>query len=141
MRNEASLARAPQCSNKVVTATAAIPALFCPHPNLSGEINRNIVEAEMQGGVSLERLPRGTRLEVKTRHNVYTIICESHSELICGHPQFCPQPVRVRIQGSTWGGSMLWARFIGRGMHLEFIIPDLGRVTTSPVQEIRELAA
>ena len=58
--------------------------------------------------------------------------------LISGHPVFCPQPTRVYIHGSTWGGSMLKESFIGRGMHLEFGHPDGLAVTTSAIQEIRE---
>ena len=50
-----------------------------------------------------------------------------------------PQPVQVIIAGSTWGGSMLKMRFIGRGMHLEFHHPAYSTaIITSPIQEIRE---
>ncbi len=58
--------------------------------------------------------------------------------MLSGHPQFCPQPVLVRIQGSTWGGSMLKAEFIGRGMRLEFRHPSFQTVVTSRIVEIRE---
>jgi hypothetical protein len=41
---------------------------------------------------------------------------------------------------TTWGGSMLKRRFVGRGMHLEFRHPDYSTPTiTSPIQEIQEL--
>ena len=120
----------------------AISGLFEPHPNLSPEVNRNIVDSELQGGVCLRRLPLGTRLEVKTKHNVYKIHLDGDDEAVIeGHPQFCPKPVRAKIHGSTWGGSMIWTQFIGRGMHLEFVIPALGTITTSAILEIRELAA
>ena len=119
----------------------AISGLFEPHPNLSPAINRNIVEAELAGGVCLRRLRLGTRLEVRTKHNVYTIHWDSDEDAeIQGHPTFCPEPVRARIHGSTWGGSMIWSHFIGRGMHLEFVIPEVGRITTSAIVEIRELS-
>jgi hypothetical protein len=43
----------------------------------------------------------------------------------------------VTIAGSTWGGSMLKVRFIGRGMHLEFHHPAYSTpIVTSPIQEI-----
>ena len=59
--------------------------------------------------------------------------------LISGHPQYCPEPVQVAISGSTWGGSMLKQRFIGRGMHLEFCHPEYRTpIVTSKIQEIRE---
>jgi hypothetical protein len=59
--------------------------------------------------------------------------------MISGHPLYCPQPVPVTITGSTWGGSMLKVRYIGRGMHLEFHHPEYHMpIVTSPIQEIRE---
>jgi hypothetical protein len=57
--------------------------------------------------------------------------------LICGHPQYCPDLVPVRIEGSTWGGSMLKMRFIGRGMHLEFWHPTYRTIRTSRIVDIR----
>jgi hypothetical protein len=45
--------------------------------------------------------------------------------------------VEVHIQGSTWGGSMLKERFVGRGMHLEFVHPVHRTITTSRVLDIR----
>ena len=45
----------------------------------------------------------------------------------------------MTIAGSTWGGSMLKVRFIGRGMHLEFRHPGYPTpIVTSIIQEIRE---
>jgi len=45
----------------------------------------------------------------------------------------------VAIAGSTWGGTMLKQRYIGRGMHLEFCHPDYRTpIVTSRIQEIRE---
>jgi hypothetical protein len=62
--------------------------------------------------------------------------------MISGHPQFCPLPVQVTIAGSTWGGSMLKMRFIGRGMQMEFHHPAYNTpIVTSPIQEIREPSA
>jgi hypothetical protein len=52
---------------------------------------------------------------------------------------YCPQPLLVTIAGSTWGGSMIKVRFIGRGMHLEFRHPGyLTPIVTSIIREIRE---
>jgi len=48
--------------------------------------------------------------------------------------------LKITIHGSTWGGSMLKRRFIGRGMQLEFRHPDYSTpIVTSPIQEIQEL--
>jgi hypothetical protein len=114
--------------------------MFTPHPSLSDEVNRNIVQSEIEGGVFLEGLPPDTVLQIRTQHHFYTVLFLGEgSVLISGHPQYCPQPVQVTIAGSTWGGSMLKMRFIGRGMHLEFHHPAYSTaIITSPIQEIRE---
>jgi hypothetical protein len=114
--------------------------MFAPHPNLSDEVNRNIVQSEIEGGVFLEGLPPDTVLHIRTQHHFYTaLILGEGAALISGHPQYCPHPVQVTIAGSTWGGSMLKVRFIGRGMQMEFHHPAYSMpIVTSPVQEIRE---
>ena len=98
--------------------------LFRPHPNLGDEVNRNIVQSEIEGGVFLGDLPPSTVLQIHTQHHCYTML---------------PEPILVVIAGSTWGGSMLKRRFVGRGMHLEFHHPEYRTpIVTSPIQEIRE---
>jgi hypothetical protein len=115
-----------------------VPELFMPHPNLSGDLNRNIAQSEIEGGVYLDDLSDGTVLEVQTQNHGYTIITRRQGkELIWGHPRYCPHPMAVRIAGSTWGGSMLKVRFIGRGMHLEFTHPTYRSITTSRIVDIR----
>ena len=121
------------------TVEEAVPNLFEPHPNFSDEINRNIIQSEIEGGVYLRDLLPGTVLEVQTRNRVYTIVSESDGEAwISGHPVYCPDPVLVNIHGSTWGGSMIKERFIGRGLHLEFGHPDLWVITTSRIVDVQE---
>ena len=94
-----------------------VPKLFMPHPNLSDEVNRNIVQSEIEGGVYLDNLSDGEVLEVETKNRWYIIVVGSRGkDLIWGHPKYCPEPVAVRIEGSTWGGSMLKVRFVRRGM-------------------------
>ena len=116
-----------------------VPALFAPHPHLSDRINHNIVQSEIEGGVHLRDLPPGAVLEIETQD--WTCIleyCGGYEAWVSGHPRFCPEPVRVYIAGSTWGGSMLKQYYIGRGMHLEFLHPAYQRILTSLVIEIRE---
>jgi hypothetical protein len=110
---------------------------------LGDEVNRHIVQSEVEGGVFLEDLSPSTVLQIETRHHCYTTVALGGSQvLICGHPKYCPQPTKVNIAGSTWGGSMLKLRFIGRGMHLEFSHPEYQTpIVTSPIQEIRECPA
>lgn len=121
-----------------IRATIPTPDLFIPHPNLSDEANGNIVQSEIEGGVDLNNLPEGEILKVETQHHSYTIVSRGRGQaLISGHPKFCPEPVLVRIEGSTWGGSMLKTRFIGRGMHLEFRHPAYrASITTSRIADI-----
>jgi len=119
-------------------AAVRIPEPFMPHPNFSDEVNRNIAQSEIEGGVYLDNLSAGAVLKVETQNHWYTIVIRGPGEeLISGHPKFCPDPLPVRIAGSTWGGSMLKLRFIGRGMRLEFCHPIYPRIVTSRVVDIR----
>ena len=112
---------------------------FSPHPNLSDRVNGNIVQSEVEGGVDLRRLPPGTVLEVQTQNRSYTIVSQGWGEvLISGHPEYCPDPVRVKINGSTWGGSMIREAWIGRGMRMEFHHPAFLPITTSRILDVRE---
>jgi hypothetical protein len=123
-----------------MTTAVDYPRLFRPHANLSDEINRNIVQSEVEGGVHLHDLPPGTLLEVQTQNRFYRILYQGWDQaLISGHPVFCPEPVPVTIHGSTWGGSMLKSRYIGRGMRLEFGHPDFEPIRTSVILDVREV--
>jgi hypothetical protein len=117
--------------------------MFTPHSNFGDEVNRNILQSEIEGGVFLKDLPPETVLQIETRHHSYTLVLLGESNaLISGHPRYCPDPVPVAIAGSTWGGSMLKLRFVGRGMHLEFHHPHYQTpILTSAIQEIRECSA
>ena len=87
----------------------------------------------------MHSLPKGAVVEIETQNRVYTLVsCGEGEALLRGHPMFCPEPVRVSIHGSTWGGSMLKYRFIGRGMHLEFGHPEyVTPIVTSRIVDIR----
>ena len=114
--------------------------MFNPHPNLADEVNRGIIQSEIEGGVFLNDLPPSTILHIQTMNHCYTAVLLGGSEaLLSGHPKFCPEPVQVAIQGSTWGGSMLKLQYVGRGMHLEFRHPRYtSPIVTSAIQEIRD---
>src|SRR5712692_3342690 len=118
------------------------PHLFVPHPHLSDQINHNICQSEIEGGLFLQHLPPGAVLEVETQNRHYLLENQGEGKaLIAGHPEFCPRPVLVDVHGSTWGGSMLKMGFVGRGMRLEFRHPAHGIIHTSLIQEIREIDA
>jgi len=117
--------------------------MFAPHQNLSDQINGNIIRSEIEGGVYLKDLPEESTLEVVTQNRWYTLVVRRDGlALISGHPEFCPEPVEVRISGSNWGGSMLKAAYLGRGMHLEYRHPSFrGPIVTSAIVDIRLKAA
>ena len=125
---------------RVDTLTATRDTMsFVPHPNLADEVNHNIVQSEIEGGVYLRDLSPGAVLAIQTQNRSYTLVnLGDESALISGHPEFCPEPVEVLVQGSTWGGSMLKTKFVGRGMHLEFVHPVYRTVITSEIVEIRQ---
>jgi hypothetical protein len=120
------------------TGLVQAPQFFRPHPNLSDDVNRNIIRSEIEGGVELDRLADGDVLHVETLSRRYTIVYHGNGQaLIAGHPRFCPSPTPVRIEGSTWGGSMLKTRYVGRGMHLEFRHPRFRSIVTSRILDVR----
>jgi len=55
-------------------AAVPVPKLFMPHPNLGDEVNRNIAQSEIEGGVYLDNLSDGEVLEVETQNRWYTIV-------------------------------------------------------------------
>ena len=126
----------------LVSELAAATRLFSPHPHLADQVNCNIIQSEIEGGVHLADLTCDSTLEIETQNRSYTLVNRGNGEaLLCGHPQYCPQPVLVRISGSTWGGSMLKMAFVGRGMHLEFRHPGYSRpIITSRIRDVRQLA-
>jgi len=111
--------------------------VFTPHPNLSDEVNHNVVQSEIEGGVRLEDLQPGSKLQVSTcntQHQLLVLVGKCGVDY--GTSPDCLHPVLVRIHGSTWGGSMLKVRFIGRGMHMEFAHLQYDMpIITSPVRE------
>jgi hypothetical protein len=117
------------------------PTLFAAQPYFADSVNHNIIQSEIEGGVYLRDLPKGAVLSIETENRFYTlVVMGDEAALISGHPEFCPAPELVHIQGSTWGGSMLKTKFIGRGMHLEFEHPVHRTVVTSRILDIRAAA-
>jgi hypothetical protein len=114
--------------------------LFKPTPAFDSTVSHVISPSETDGGVVLDNLPVGTRLEVKTSSRTYEIENRGHGDvLISGHPDICPEPVLVSMHGSTWGGALLKLHYICSGMGLEFRHPTRGIVRTSKVTEVRQL--
>jgi hypothetical protein len=114
------------------------PVLFEPNPHFADVINHNIIQSEIEGGVHLRDLLPGSVVSIQTLNHVYTmVVLGEDTALISGHPALCPNPTEVCIHGSTWGGSMLRTRFLGRGMHLEFEHPVHKTILTSRILDIQ----
>lgn len=110
------------------------------HPNLSPQINANIRESELAGGIFVKDLPVGKGLRIQTANTLYILRRISDKDYtIEGNQRFCPKPEACCIHGSTWGGSMIKIGFIGRDMHLEFSTVEYPQVTTSVIKEITEI--
>jgi hypothetical protein len=117
------------------------PVLFVENPHLADSVNRNIVRSEIEGGVYLRDLSPGSVLAIETTNRVYKMVfLGDGAALISGHPEFCPEPTEVQIHGSTWGGSMIMHRYLGRGMHLEFEHLAFQVIVTSRIVDIRAAA-
>lgn len=115
------------------------PGMMEGTSSFSREVSRGIVKSEIDGGVYLDQLKKGETLIVDTENRSYRIEVRNGREAyISGHPVFCPEPTRVSIHGSSWGGSMLKLSFVGRGMYLEFQHPEFETITTSRILDVRK---
>ncbi len=111
------------------------------HPNLTPELNAAIAKSEEDGGVWLNEVEVGTTLFVQTKNTLYTIEKREDGFYISGHDRYCPKPVNAHIHGSTFGGSMIKAGFVGVDMYLEFTTEGHpGIITTSRIQSVGELS-
>jgi hypothetical protein len=89
------------------------------------------VEATGRERIDFSSLAPGTCLELKTRHNSYTLQYLGDGRVeICGHPQYCPVPTVVKLQGSS----------LGVGLRFEFDHPVHAMVTTSKIIALRRVA-
>jgi hypothetical protein len=127
--------------NTQTSAGIPNPVLFVANPHFSDSVNRNIIQSEIEGGVYLRDLSPGSVLSIQTKNRVYEmVVLEDGAALLSGHPEFCPEPTEVQIHGSTWGGSMIMAKYLGRGMRLEFEHPLHQVIITSCIIDIRAAA-
>ena len=124
--------------SKASVDSSGNPVLLAANPHFADSLNRNMIQSEIEGGVHLRDLPPRSMLSIETENRIYeVVVLGEETALISGHPEYCPAPAEVRINGSTWGGSMLKTRFLGRGMHLEFEHPVYRTIITSRIREIR----
>ena len=114
---------------------------YRPLPHWGELENQIMTKREILGGMRLDDLPVGRKLEVITENHTYVIERREDGFWMSGDPKRFPKPTRVNIHGSTFGGSMIEEGFIGRDMRLELDHPiKKGQIlTTSKIREMRVL--
>ena len=104
-------------------------------------ISGNLMVYEENAGVWLDQIEVCTTLFVRTRNTLYTIEKREDGFYISGHEKYCPKPTLATIHGSTLGGSMIKAGFVGVNMYLEFTLEGQRYpITTSRIFSIAELS-
>lgn len=79
--------------------------------------------SQVDVGVNLQNLRAGSLVEVVTKSRQYQIEClGGDSFRICGHPEYCPEPVPARLEG-----------IIAPGKHLKFVLDHCRPVTTTRI--------
>jgi len=119
--------------------------------------------AEWDNGVQIDQLEDLTTLAVRTQNSLYEItVLNGHTgEVMVRGGKFFPERTALRLEGSTFGGSILKRRGIYVGLRIEFVPepvemvskvvldPKTGQkeillghkvVLTSPIQSIAVLA-
>lgn len=88
----------------------------------------------------MKDVPVGSSLHIQTQNTLYRLRRDTEGDWsIMGHLKYCPVWTKVTVAGSTWGGSMLKMKFIGRGMHMEFYIAGFSPITTTAIASIEEV--
>jgi hypothetical protein len=105
---------------------------------LSDEINAKIKKSAADGGVFLKSLKAGDLVTVHTRNSIYSIEVVDGTTVNIEGGRYFPKPTEANINGSTWGGPMIKAGFIGNEMALEISCPEVShnRITTSFIESI-----
>jgi hypothetical protein len=102
------------------------------------DLDRVIEISPLLEGVSLTTLEACDTIHVRTRNSDYEIFLldpKSGRALLRGGECFT-EPVEATVSGSTFGGCMLKAGWLGVGLRME-IYANGQRTVTSPVQSVR----
>src|SRR5881396_2817723 len=88
--------------------------------------------------VDCTSLASGSVIDVETKSRHYRIECLGGNAIrICGHPEYCPEPVSARLQGSVDKQQVLEYGVIGRGKSLRFLLNEHQPITTTRVVRLR----
>jgi hypothetical protein len=102
------------------------------------DLERVIEISPLLEGVSLITLEACDTIHVRTRNSAYEIFLldpNSGRAFVRGGEYFA-EPVEATVSGSTFGGCMLKAGWLGVGLRME-IYANGQRTVTSPVQSLR----
>ena len=84
--------------------------------------------------VDFASLTTGSVIDVETKSRHYRIECLGGNAVsISGHPEYCPEPVPARLQGSVDKQGVLEFGVIGCGMRLRFLLKECQPITTTRV--------
>jgi hypothetical protein len=84
--------------------------------------------------IDCKNLMPGSLIDVETKSRHYQIECLGGTAVrISGHPQYCPDPVPAKLQGSLNQEGGLELGLIGKGMRLMFLLSERQPITTSRV--------
>jgi len=87
-------------------------------------------------------LAPGSLIDIETKSRHYQIECLGGDSIrISGHPEYCPEPVRARLQGCIDPYGVLEFGRVGRGKRMRFMLDELHPITTSTVLNIHLDAA
>jgi hypothetical protein len=89
-------------------------------------------------GVQINQLPELTTLAVRTQNTVYeiTILNGQAGEVLVRGGKFFPERTAVRLEGCTFGGSILKWRGIYVGMRMEIIREPVEMVSETVIDPV-----
>ena len=95
-------------------------------------------EAVRHGGVDISQLEPLTRLYVQTQNTLYqlTWLDPWESKIMIQGGQVFAQPTKASLCGSSFGGSFLKSKWIGRFMRME-VYAGGRNIVTSPVRSVK----
>jgi hypothetical protein len=97
---------------------------------------------ELREGVQLTDLARGAVIDIETESRHYFVEYLGGDQVrISGHPQWCPTPVVVRLEGSLGTSGAFEPGVVAPGMRLVFQrFDNRPPVTTSEVKDLHVTA-
>lgn len=87
-------------------------------------------------GVDINELdPKIKKIIVETQNSIYELIPKKGNVFIAKGGEYIPKPRKIKINGSTWGGSMIKTGWIGIEMYMELMLSQK-MITTSCIKSI-----